>query len=103
MRSHSRYIGQWYLAYKLSGKPKGLLETKRQQFTQAILRNQSENGSFRHPGWKYTWVKSAPYATAAWLSKLGYGLGWTENMISAHAIYALGLPKGYLPAFNLIK
>jgi hypothetical protein len=49
----------------------------------------------------YDAKKGNPYPTAGWCSKvLGYGEDWTEVMITARAVYALGIPKRLLPGLN---
>jgi len=91
------------MALRLAGVKGAELEKYRLAYTVAILVRQSESGSFRFPGWEFKWPKSKPYASESWIKDLAYGRGWNEVMITAQCVYGLGLPKSYLPAFNLWK
>jgi len=121
---HSRMLGEWYMAMHLGGAQPDEQKNARLIFQTQILKRQNEDGSFRHPGKESKWPKSLPYASDRWLQPgdgraeilgndgkfhkmrcrpLGYGLGWSEEMITARALHALSMPKKYLPVFNIWK
>jgi len=96
---HSRFMGEWYLVQKLCGvKGIKLFEGKR-IYSKMILRNQMESGAFRYPGWDFKWGKSANWGAKPWLRTLGFGWGWSEEMITAQAVFFLALQKDHLPVF----
>jgi len=100
MGGHSRFLGEWFLAGRMAKYDQKELDENRRKFTHAILFRQLESGAFRHPGWNFTWRKDTPYGSEKWLAGLGYGKEWNEVMLTARAVYALGLPKGLIPVFN---
>jgi len=100
MRGHSRFHGELFLAIQTCSRDKELIQKVKREYTGAILANQLEKGSFRFPGWEFTWGKSEPYGSEKMTKQMGYGRGWTEVMITGRALYALGLQKNFIPAFQ---
>ena len=99
------------MALKLGGATPAEVNKAKSIYTDQVRILQNENGSFRFPGKERKQLKHAPYASERWLRGgnikptqfLGYGLGWSESMITAHALYNLSYYKNYLPAFNSFK
>lgn len=101
-------FGTWFVTMKLMGAEAQDLRRWRAEYSASIIHDQMENGAFRFPGWDLIdrWnhknaLQEHYFGTLHWYDHgLGYGARWSEANLTAHAAFALALPKGYLPCFT---